>query len=320
MEEFEEVFKPNELHQRLQKSLGINSQLSEMLKDKDGTTKSILGISMASALSKKIQQHQRRFEYFNLAEIKTLANRLGSLSELVLPQSTIGILESLNRHQEDLQVGTSTLANVLRRQSIDLAQINNLSSALSSISVQFAEIALKQRNLDFINDFEELTEEIGSINERSFDPNGVTKEGLNEIKELLQRVEIKIDKIDSDANALFGKVLMILGLLLALIGETRNWLPKPEYATKLEVETVIKEQFSIFEKKLKEAKEFRITRRICLVMSKPSLKSLIIEKLPIDFEVTVLQVHHKWVLVSFIDLDDNLPQTGWIMKKYLDKP
>jgi len=55
-------------------------------------------------------------------------------------------------------------------------------------------------------------------------------------------------------------------------------------------------------------------------MSKPRLKSLVIEKLPIDFEVTVLQFNHKWIYVSYFSPKDNLPQTGWIMKKYLDKP
>jgi hypothetical protein len=104
------------------------------------------------------------------------------------------------------------------------------------------------------------------------------------------------------------------------MGEVRKWLPKPEYATKLEVETVIKEQFSIYEKKIKEDKEFRIMGRVCQVMSKPRLKSLVIEKLPEDFDVNVLQVNHKWIYVSYFSPSDNLPQTGWIMKKYLDSP
>ena len=103
------------------------------------------------------------------------------------------------------------------------------------------------------------------------------------------------------------------------MGEARNWLPKPEYATKLEVETFIKEQFGIYERKLKENKEFRITGRVCKVMSKPRLKSFVIEKLPVDLEVTILQVNHKWVYVSYFSPSDNLPQTGWIMKKYLNK-
>ena len=41
--------------------------------------------------------------------------------------------------------------------------------------------------------------------------------------------------------------------------------------------------------------------------------------LPKDFDVIVLQINHKWAFVSFIDPKDNLTQTGWVMKKYIDK-
>ena len=103
-------------------------------------------------------------------------------------------------------------------------------------------------------------------------------------------------------------------------GEVRNWQTKPEYATKLEVETVIKEQFSLFERKLRENNEYRTTNRKCKVMIKPTIKSMIIETLPNDFEIVVLRVHHKWIYASYSSPKDNLPQTGWILKKYLDKP
>jgi len=50
------------------------------------------------------------------------------------------------------------------------------------------------------------------------------------------------------------------------------------------------------------------------------MKSLVIEKLPADFEVIILQINHKWVYVSYLNPKDNLPETGWILKKYVDKP
>ena len=52
----------------------------------------------------------------------------------------------------------------------------------------------------------------------------------------------------------------------------------------------------------------------------PRFSNCIIEGLTIDNEVHVLQVNHKWIYVSYFNPSDNLPQTGWIMKKYLDKP
>lgn len=97
-------------------------------------------------------------------------------------------------------------------------------------------------------------------------------------------------------------------------------MPQPEYATRQEVETVIKDQFTLYQRKLKQEKEFRITNRESKVLLKPKSKSLVIEKLPINFEIVVLRMNHKWIYVSYISPKDSLPQTGWIFKKYIDKP
>ena len=101
---------------------------------------------------------------------------------------------------------------------------------------------------------------------------------------------------------------------------------KPELATKEEVKQIgIKQDSTIFfiqqiTEQLKQAKEFRITNRPCVVKLKPKLKTITLTKLPVSFDVVVIQIHHKWVYVSYFDPKDNLPQTGWIRKKYLNKP
>jgi hypothetical protein len=241
-------------------------------------------------------------------------------AKFAIPQTTLDAISSINRQHEQLFGNLRSITKEINKNQAVFNQINSWQFAISGISGQLAAIAASQKKWDLIDDFKEITEEAVSLNERIFDENGVTKEGLNELKTFFQRIEIKVDKIDADANGLFWKLLTILSFILAVMGEARNWLPKPEYATKQEVETVIKDQFGIYEKKLKEDKDFKITSRICKVMSKPRLKSFVIEKIPIDFEVTVLQVNHNWVYVTYFSPVDNLPQTGWIMKKYLAKP
>lgn len=317
---FDDILKSAQWHQSIQKSLGLTSQLSEMMKAQERITKSLSGVSMISELAKSMQQHHRMFENPTLSAIEAMTKGLSIQAKFAIPQTTLDAISSINRQHEQLFGNLRSITEALNKNQAASNQINSWQFAISGISGQLAAIAASQKKWDLIDDFEEITEEAVSLNERIFDENGVTKEGLNELKAFFQRIEIKVDKIDADANTLFWKLLTLLSFILAVMGEARNWLPKPEYATKQEVETVIKEQFGIYEKKLKEDKEFRITSRVCKVMSKPRLKSLVIEKLPIDFEVTVLQVNHKWVYVSYFSPVDNLPQTGWIMKKYLDKP
>lgn len=317
---FDDLLKSVQWQHSIQKSLGLSSQLSEMMKAQEKITKSLSGVSMITELAKSMQQHHKMFENPTLSAIEAMTKGLNLQSKLAIPQSTLDAITSINRKHEQLFGNLRSITEAVNKNQAAFNQINSWQFAISGISGQLAAIAASQKKWDLIDDFEEITEEAVSLNERIFDENGVTKEGLNELKAFFQRIEIKVDKIDADANALFWKLLALLSFIIAVMGEARNWLPKPEYATKQEVETVIKEQFGIYEKKLKEDKEFRITSRICRVMSKPRLKSLVIEKLPIDFEVTVLQVNHKWVYVTYFSPVDNLPQTGWIMKKYLDKP
>ena len=192
--------------------------------------------------------------------------------------------------------------------------------ALSGISGQLASIALSQKKWDLLEDFEEITEEAVAIKERIFDNDGITIESLKEIKSFLQRIEIRVDNIDGKAQTIFWKLFALISFLLAVYGGIRDWQSKPEYATRQEVETVIKEKFSLFERKSKEINEYRTLNRKCKVMLKPKNNYIIIETLPSNFEIIVLQVHHKWIYVSYFSPKDNLPQTGWIMKKYLDKP
>lgn len=333
---FDDIIKSTQWGQNIHKSLGLSSQISEMLKAQERMASSFGGLNTITQLAKSMQQQERFTK--NLGSVGMLADFAKSMQQqmasnsylsaidalksmrFAIPQPTLDAIISINRQHDQLFGNLKSISETFTKNQYAFSQINNLQFAVNGISGQLALIAATQRKWDLIDDFEEITEEAVSLNERIFDENGITNKGLNELKEFFQRIEIKVDKIDADANSLFWKLLTILGFILTVMGEARNWLPKQEYATKQEVEALIKEQFCIYEKKLKEDKKSRITSRVCKVMSKPRLKSFLIEKLPVDFEVTVLQVNHKWIYVSYFSPSDNLPQTGWIMKKYLDKP
>ncbi len=356
MTSLDDMIKLAQKSQNIDRGLGISRQLSEIMKAQGRVTNNFSGLSMMTAVAKAMQQkenfaksigsklakslqHQERFRQ-NLGGLSLAADLAKSIQKqqmafapsasaidaltksmrYAIPQTTFDAITSINRQHQQLFGNLRSIAEASSKNQSAFAKINNWQFAVSGISGQLASIAATQRKWDLIENFEEITEEAISLNGRIFDNNGVTKEGLDDLRAFFQRIEIKVDKIDADANALFWKLLALLSFMLAVMGEARNWLPKPEYATKQEVESLIKEQFSVYEKKLKEGKEYRITNRVCFVMSKPRLKSIVIEKLPVAFEVTVLQVHHKWIYVSYFSKKDNLPQTGWIMKKYLDKP
>jgi hypothetical protein len=319
----DDFLKLAERHQSIQLSPSFISQLSEMMKARASITKSLSGVNMITELAKSIQQHRKMFENPALSAIQAITNNLSLQAKFAIPQTTLDAIKSINRQHEQLLVGIRAMTEALKIQTPVLAQINNLSFALSGISGQIAAIAAQQRNWSIIDDFEEVTEQAIEFSESLTDE--ITEEQQIQFKILLSLIIAFFNK-----HKTLGKVsirVINIFLIIAGIHQYYDFLKeKPELATKAEVNQINIKQDSIshfiqiLSEQLKQTKDYRITNRICEVKLKPKTKTLTVSKLPKDIELIVLQVNHKWVLVSYFDPKDNLPQTGWIMKKYLDKP
>lgn len=317
---FDDIFKSAQWHQNIQKSLGLSSQLSEMFKAQEKIPKSLSGVNMISELAKSLHQHHRMFENPTLSVIEAMTKSLSLQTKFTIPQTTLDAVASINRQHEQLFGGIRAMTDALKIQSPAIAQINNLNFALSGISGQIAAIAAQQRNWTIIDGYEEVTEKAIEFSESLTEE--VTDEQKRQFQVLLTLVSAFVKK--------YGvPVLLIIDIILRFAGMHQYYdflQQKPELLTKKELNQITIKQDSIIQfigavnEQLKNAKEYRTTNRQCEVKLKPKSKTLTVSKLPKDFELIVLQVNHKWVLVSFFDPKDNLPQTGWIMKKYLDKP
>jgi hypothetical protein len=120
-----------------------------------------------------------------------------------------------------------------------------------------------------------------------------------------------------------GYSLVFLTIVTSMMSIHQYWdfiKSKPEGLTKEDLKQLRWDIIEQVHNELKERKEYRITNRVCKVMLKPSFRSTILDTLPVDFEVVALQVNHKWIYINYIDIEDNLPQTGWVLKKYTKAP
>ncbi len=306
-------------HQSIQKSLGLSSHISAILKAQESIAKSLSGVNMMAEIAKSMQ-HQKMFANPTLSAIEAMSKSISLQSKFAIPQRTIDAITSISRQHEQLFGGLRAMTEALRIQSPAIAQINNLNFALSGISGQIAAIAAQQRNWTIIDDFEEVTEQAIEFSESLTEE--VTEEQKRQFQVLLTLVSAFVKKYGVQG-------LLIIDIILRFAGLHQYYdflQQKPELPTKEEVNQIAIKQDSIIQfieavnEELKNAKEYRITKRQCDVKLKPKTKTLTVSKLPKDFELVILQVHHKWFLVSYFDPKDNLPQTGWIMKKYLDKP
>lgn len=317
---FDDILKSAQWHKSIQKSLGLTSQLSEMMKAQERITRSLSGVSIITELAKSMQQHHKMFENPTLSAIGALTKGLSLQAKFAIPQTTLDAISSINRQHEQLFGGIRAMTEALKIQSPALAQINNLNFALSGISGQIAALAAQQRNWTIIDDFEEVTEQAIEFSE------SLTEEVTEEQKRQFQILISKLIEFFNKHKQKGINTFRLLEVILVFYSYYSIFSNKPELATKADIRQINLNQDTIIHyinlvnKQLRVAKEYRITNRGCEVKLKPKTKTLTVSKLPIDFELVVLKVNHKWVLVSYFDPKDNLPQTGWIMKKYLDKP
>ena len=312
---FDDIIKMVQQGNMFSKQMELTAQLSWAVKPFEIWKQNLSGLNMLSEIAKN-SEHQAIIDRYNSTKLGTLGKAIVLQSKFNIPQSAFNAINSISQ-QHDLLFGN--IAEFLKLNQ-NFSQLRSLQSALSGISGQLVAKTSLNKQWSLLDDFDNISHEAVAINERILNDEGITSENLAEIKSFLTKIEIRINKIDADASSIFWKVIAILSFILSIIGEARNWVPKPNYATKNEVESVIKNQFSTIKLKLKTQNEYRQTNRVCKVMLKPKNKTLILATLPTNFDVIVLQVNHNWIYASFVNPKDNLPQTGWILKKYLNLP
>lgn len=317
MEEIYKFLKSNQWNQVIDNSLKLSSQMSEIFKNQDRLFKNLSGISMANEIAKNMNQYSIKFDNPALSGIEAMSKEITLKTENLIPQTTLDAIASINQQHEKLFSRIEAMTDSLRVKPEVLAQINNLSSALSNISGQVAAIAAQRRDWAIIDDFEEINAKTIEFSESLTEED--TEEQQNQFKELLALVSMFVKTLGNQS-------LLIINIILAIAGFHQYYYflkEKPELATKQSVDQIavkldsLKHYMNIVKE---QNKEYRITNRVCDVKLKPKSKTIVLSKLPMGFEVNLIQIQHKWVYVNYFDPKDNLPQTGWIMKKYLNKP
>lgn len=296
---------------------------SAVFKTQEQFIRNFSGVNMLSEVAKSLKQSSI-FNRQNLSAFDSFSKSMSWQAKFAIPQKTIDAISSINRQHEQIFGNLKTLTESVNFQSPAIAQINSLHLALSGISGHMASMAAQHRNWSLLDDYENITE-------LAIEFTGTLTEELKE-KEQARQFQILLSLVLSFLSkhkSLGVSALLIIDIFLRFAGfhQYYDFLQiKPELATKKELTQIgIKQDSTIFFIKqitehLKQVKEYRITNNPCNIKLKPKQKTIIISKLPNEFDVIVIQVRHKWVYVSYFDPKDNLPQTGWIKKKYLNKP
>lgn len=333
-----EFLKSIQTTQALTKNFGIASQFSEIHKIQNSWKNRLSGLSILSDIAKRIN-HKAMVNKPHLSMIEAISKSMAFQNKLSIPNSAIeaiskstaiqtklsipsGAFEAINKinnQHEQLFGHFKAITEALKFNQSAISQMNSLRFALTGISGQFGAMAAAQKNWKLLDDFENISEQALEISSSITSDIAFTEEESKRFEKLIEFILTFIKR-----NKKFGtNALLFLSVIVNIMALHQYYdfiKEKPATATQEDLAKFETKIIQTITEKLKDQKEFRTTNRICQVLLKPTNQTLAIEALPKDFEVVSLQTNHKWVYVSYVSLKDNLPKTGWILKKYLDKP
>lgn len=312
------IIKSTNFAQNINNQLGISNSMMKMLNSQEQWQNKLSAMTMNDAVSKVIAQQQNYFPK-DISGLDALSKTVAMQTKLFqIPQPTLDAIKGISQMHESIFGNLKGITSILESHKPYLAQINSLQFAISGISGQIAAIAAKNNQWNLLDEFEDINEQALEITNNFTSDITLTEEESIRFEQLIERIISFYNK-----NKKFGvNALLFISVMVNLMNIHQYYdfvRPKTESITSddlLKFEQKIQKSIEI---KLKEMKEYRTTNRVSKVMLKPKTKTIVITQLPKNFDVIVLQINHKWAFVSYINPSDNLMETGWIMKKYLDK-
>ena len=245
-------------------------------------------------------------------------------NSFAVPNSTLSAISQLASQQE--KINRNLFSSLSAISSISLAlnevhKIKNLNTAFTSLSTELAKLASANQNRDIIEDFENLTTEAIIFSDQlteEYDPANSNNISV-EFKSFLNSVE-EFYKKNKEAGII---LLCVIDILLRFAGLHQYYdfiKEKPEPAIKVEVNEIKNSQTTIL-KSLNEVKnqlsskdKISYTNKNCQIKLKPNSRAVVINDLPINYEIVIVKTQPTWLLINYNDPKDGLPQTGWINK------
>lgn len=318
MNSLDALIKSTNFAQKLNNQIGMSSATMKMIQSQELWKNKLGTMNMSDAIFKGIAQQQNRFPK-NIAGLETLSKTIAMQSKLFqIPQPTLDAIKGISQMQQSLFSSLKGASAMMESHKPYFAQINNLQFALNGISRQIASIAAENNQWNLLEEFEIINEQAIEITNNFSSDITLTEEESKRFEQLIDTILIFLKR-----DKKFGvNALLFLSVIVNLMNTHQYYdfvKPKPAVATKQDLGKFERKILQAIELKLKEQKEYRTTNRVSKVMLKPQTKTIHLTSLPKGFDVIVLQITHKWAFVSYTNPKDNLMETGWIMKKYLDK-
>lgn len=206
--------------------------------------------------------------------------------------------------------------------STQFAQLQGLQSALSNAAAQIVRLGVQHQKFNILRDFESISSNLIRVNEQIISSKNITRDDLQELKELISNVEVRIDVKDNDFLSILIKWITILTFIWGIISTAKEFANEDSQVTKKDLEDFriqIIEQIKASNDLQFDSTETRLVSRHCNLRVKPNNRCFIIRVLNPEESVEIINTKGKWVQVKVLDMSDSTVNYGWVFKKYLIK-
>lgn len=271
-------------------------------------------------------------------------NSLQTISPVLASSSFIRLNESLKNISKINEPLSKQLAEIGKNQlvlsnnlahiakSIDISHLtkfNGISVALEGISNDYLKNITKTRDWNDLLVAENVSEVMSSTTTDFIknDDDGITKEDLEELKEsIVSELSTLLEKSTSKkAIEFIFRVIIVITFLMNLYR-----FKQENGITEIETKDLLPEDIKEFEKKdidfrksyeklISQLNNQRIAKTDVHLRYSNKIRTNIIGIVKKGQIVSVIEIRHKYLLISYIDNVTGEPKSGFVVKKYFEK-
>jgi hypothetical protein len=327
-------------NQTIQNAFGMTSLqgIALAIEKQNKTQFNLSGLSGLNDIAKSISQQMKPYNATSILLGNNIQTQLAAInypknhSALFGLTSTLVELAKTNQLASDRLSGFATsqlmLSNNLMAiaQSLSKSHLNNFNSidiAVQSISKTYLKNIALTRNWGDISIAEEANETIANIADELLNNSSqVTVKDLDTLRQsIVTELFVLLGKTKREKSRQFiFELISVISFLLIFYNPfvipTDKSNTEVIKTTKREIEKISKEFSTKIETELNKLNKTRTAKVNVNLRYSEKENSKVIGLVKLGQQVTVIEIRHKHLLISYIDFETNEPKSGFVTKKY----
>lgn len=329
-------------NQTMQSAFGLNSlqAIAATIEKQNKAHFNLSGLNGLTDIARSISQQMKPFNATSMVLGNSIQAQLATIqypknqSALFGLTSTLADLAKSNQLASDRLSGFATsqllLSNNLTAIAKTLSQshldkFNSIDIALQGISKTYLKNIALTRNWEDISVAEEANQTIANIADELL--NNSSQVTIQDLDNLRQSIVTELfgllgqTKTDKARQFIFELISVISFLLIfynPFVIPTDKTNTEVIETTKREIEKINKEFSTKIETELNKLNKTRTARTNVNLRYSEKKNSKVIGIVKIGQKATVIEIRHKHLLISYLDIETGEPKSGFVTKKYFD--